>query len=54
MPTPITGQGVWHILFLAIVLMATPWNKINQILPSRNYVYMFVDLENNQEHNNKH
>ena len=32
-------------LLLAIVLMATPWKKIYQILLLRNYVYMFVDLE---------
>ena len=37
-------RGVAHLL-LAIVLMATPWNKIYHILLSRNYVYMFVDLE---------
>ena len=46
-------SGAAHLL-LAIVLMATPWNKIYQILLLRNYVYMFVDLEKNQEHNNKH
>ena len=37
-------RGVAHLL-LAIALMATPWTKIYQILHSRNYVYMFVDLE---------
>ena len=46
-------RGVGHLLF-AIVLMATPWNKIYHILLSRNYVYVFVDLEKNQEHNNEH
>ena len=46
-------SGADHLL-LAIVLMATPCNKIYQILLLRNYVYMFVDFEKNQEHNNKH
>ena len=52
--------GVVHLL-LEIAIMATPWNKIYHILLSRNYVYMFVDLEKrlfvkrkNQEHSNKH
>ena len=46
-------SGAAHLL-LAIVLMVTPQSKIYQILLLRNYVYMFVDLEKNQEHNNKH
>ena len=37
-------RGVARLL-LAVVLMATLWNKIYHILLSRNYVYMFVDLE---------
>ena len=41
---PTWTRGVAHLL-LAIVLMAIPWNKIYHILLSRNYVYMFVDLE---------
>ena len=36
--------GVANLL-LEIAIMATPWNKIYQILLSRNYVYMFVGLE---------
>ena len=37
-------MGVAHLL-LEIAIIATPWNKIYQILLSRNYVYMFVDLK---------
>ena len=36
--------GVTHLL-LEIAIMATSWNKIYQILLSRNCVYMFVGLE---------
>ena len=40
MPTSITGH-----LWLEIAIIATPWNKIHQILHSGNYVCMFVDLQ---------
>ena len=36
--------GVAHIL-LEITIMTIPWNKIYQILLSRNHVYMFVGFE---------
>ena len=37
----------WGVAYslLQIAIMTTPWNKIYQILLSRNYVYMLVDLE---------
>ena len=51
MPPPLLDKGCGTFV---VGNMATPWNKLYQILLSRNYVYMFVDLERNQEHNNKY
>ena len=54
MPTPIIMDKGCGTIVVAILLIATPCNKIYHILLPRNYVYMFVNLEKNQEHNNKH